>query len=52
MREGPSEPLYKGRLQTALQLLGSRALVVSVQGKDDGIIWNGQSRDISLLESS
>jgi len=33
MREGPSKPLYRGRLQTALKRLGLRALVVSVQGK-------------------
>jgi len=33
MREGPSEPAYRSRLQTTSSCCGKKAMVVSVEGK-------------------
>jgi len=33
MREGPSEPAYRSRLQTTSSCIGKEPFVVSVEGK-------------------
>ncbi len=43
MREGPSQPGCRTRLQTAVELLWSRARVVSVKGKGTDNV-SGKSR--------
>ncbi len=45
MRAGPSGSACRSRSQTALELLGLRALVVSVQGKGEAWISSGVSRE-------
>ena len=41
MREGPSEPVYRDRLQTTLSCFPQRREVVSVEGKDMAMTMSG-----------